>query len=148
MNQAHDQPHAIIAGFGLPGRAVAEHFEQAGLPYCVIELNPDTVRRVARSSMEIIEGDVAKEATLRQAGIETARILIIAIPDEQAAVTATAVAHRMNPSLPIITRCHYTSKGLEARKQGATDVVIAEHVVAQELSRQVAMMISGRAAPS
>jgi CPA2 family monovalent cation:H+ antiporter-2 len=129
------RPHAIIAGFGLPGRAAAERFEAVGLPYCVIEINPQTVQRAAKSGVVIIEGDVAQEGTLRRAGIATAVVLVIAIPDENAAVEATNLAHRLNPATRIITRCHYTSKGLEAKSRGATEVVIAEQVAAVEMSR-------------
>ena len=127
--------HAIIAGFGLPGRAVAEQFDGAGVPYCVVELNADTVQRCARSGTPIIEGDVAEASTLERAGVRNASVLVIAIPDERAAVAATEVAHGLNPSLRIVTRCHYTSRGLEAKSHGATDVVIAEQVVAEEMAR-------------
>ena len=127
--------HTIIAGFGLPGRAVAERFDLLGKPYCIVELNAETVRRCAKSGTHIIEGDVAEEATLLRAGIQNAGLLIIAIPDEHAAVEATGVAHRLNPNVRIVTRCHYTSKGLEAKSRGASEVIIAEQVVAAEMAR-------------
>ncbi|MGH7177505.1 MAG: NAD-binding protein, partial [Tepidisphaeraceae bacterium] len=58
------QGHAIIAGFGLPGRAAAERFDAAGVPYSIIELNPGTVERCAETGTMIIAGDVNEEATL------------------------------------------------------------------------------------
>ena len=36
--------HLIIAGFGLTGKSVARAAEIAGIPYSVIDLNPDTIR--------------------------------------------------------------------------------------------------------
>ncbi|MGH7178316.1 MAG: NAD-binding protein, partial [Tepidisphaeraceae bacterium] len=76
-----------------------------------------------------------------RAGIREASILIIAIPHETTAVEATALARRLNPSLHIVTRCHYVSKGMEARSQGANQVVVAEQVVAMELAEVVRTLL-------
>ena len=45
--------HAVIAGYGLPGRAVAEALRAAGVAFCVIERNADTVRRCLRGGCRI-----------------------------------------------------------------------------------------------
>jgi hypothetical protein len=60
------------------------------------------------------------------------------IPNEHAAVQATDVARKLNPSIRIITRCHYTSTGIEAKTRGANDVVVSEIVVAAEVARLLA----------
>ncbi|HTL28608.1 MAG TPA: NAD-binding protein, partial [Tepidisphaeraceae bacterium] len=57
----------------------------------------------------------------------------IAIPNEQAALEATKLARSLNPTTRIVTRCHFTSKGLEAKMHGADDVIVEEQVVAREL---------------
>ena len=49
--------HVIIAGFGIVGRCVAERLSAAGVPYCVVELNPATVTRLNHvGQIRIIEG--------------------------------------------------------------------------------------------
>ena len=133
--------HFIIAGYGLPGRAVAEALDVRHLPYCVLELNPKTVGRCIKSGVHIVEGDVTDRNVLRRARIEHAAALIIAIPDEAAAVKATQVARELNPSLKIVSRTHYLSAGIEAKSRGADAVVVAEQVVAQEMSRVVNEML-------
>src|SRR3954464_3657286 len=130
--------HFIIAGYGLPGRAVAEALDHLHLPYCVLELNPTTVNRCVKTGTHIVEGDVTDPEALKRAGVETAAALIIAIPHEAAAVKATAVARQLNPSMKIISRTHYLSSGIEAKARGADAVVVAEQVVAVEMSRVVA----------
>lgn len=146
MAEQNDHPlfasggHIIIAGYGLPGRAVAEALDARQLPYCVLELNAATVRRCIKSGTHIVEGDVGDPEVLRRAHIETAAALIIAIPDERAALRATEVARKLNPSLKIISRTHYISAGIEAKTRGADAVIVAEQVVAVEMSRIVAEM--------
>jgi monovalent cation:H+ antiporter-2, CPA2 family len=130
-------PSTIIAGFGLPGREMADRIHEVGKSFCVIELNPTTVQRCTKIDVPIIAGDCTDPAVLKRAGIERATLFIIAIPDEKAAVEATAQARRLNPSIRIIARCHYTSTGIVARANGADDVVVAEQVVAAEMSRMI-----------
>jgi voltage-gated potassium channel Kch len=127
----------IIAGYGLPGRAAADTLQTYHRSYCIVELNAATVQRCEKSHVPIIEGDCRDPEILRKAGIETAQLFIILIPDEHAALEATDQARRLNPRIQIITRCHYTSTGIEARARGATDVIVAEQVVAAEASRRL-----------
>jgi CPA2 family monovalent cation:H+ antiporter-2 len=125
----------IIAGYGVPGRAVAETLRKKGVSYCIIELNPTTVHRCELGHVPIIEGDCTDAAVLERAGIAQASLFVIMIPNEKAAVQATEVARRLSPKIRIITRCHYTSTGIEARARGANEVVVSEIVVAAEVAR-------------
>src|ERR1700759_723782 len=93
--------HVIIAGYGLPGHAVAEQLDQLHINYCGLELNPTTVTRCAKSGTHIVKGDARDPEVLRQAGIESARAFVIAIPDEKASLEATRVARELNPKLKI-----------------------------------------------
>jgi len=129
--------HTIIAGYGIPGRAVAEALASLRQPYCIIELNPTTVHRCELGHVPIIEGDCTDPQVLKHAGIERARACVIVIPDEKAALEATSQARKLNPSVRIITRCHYTSTGITARARGADEVIVAEQVVAAEASAKV-----------
>jgi voltage-gated potassium channel Kch len=132
-----DARHAIIAGFGVPGRLVAESLRRRGMSYCVIEMNPITVDRCEHSGVPIIAGDAREEQTLRRAGIERATLIAITLPDEGIALAAIAEARRLNPHARIIARLSYTSAGLEAARRGASDVIVAEQTVAREFSRLI-----------
>jgi CPA2 family monovalent cation:H+ antiporter-2 len=127
--------HAVIAGFGVPGRAVADLLAARNVPFCVIELNPRTVDRCTHNGMHMIAGDVANEETLRQSGIARAVLFAIAIPNEPAVLEAVRIARAMNPTLHIMARCHFISAGIEAHRRGANDVVIEEMIVGQEFVR-------------
>lgn len=127
--------HAIIAGFGVPGRAVAELFVSRGIPFCVIELNPQTVRRCSHIGVHIISGDVCDEMTLRRAGVERAATLVVAVPNDGAVLEAVRLARMLNPSIQIHARCRFISNGMEAHRLGADHVVIEEQIVAREITQ-------------
>jgi CPA2 family monovalent cation:H+ antiporter-2 len=136
--------HAIIAGFGLPGRMAAEALETQGVAYIVIELNPETAERIGKGGVHVVAGDVRDLNVLRAAHLETAALLVLAVPDDLVVLTAIDRAREVNPAVKIVARCTYTSSGLEAAKRGAAQTVIAEQLVALEVSRVVAKSIGAR----
>jgi len=139
------QDHAIIIGFGVPGRAAAEVLDLAGVAYIVIELNAVTVARLGKAHTRCIEGDGRDAESLRSAGIESARLVLVAIPDERRALEIVSAVRQINTTVHIVARCHYTSSGLEALRLGATEVVVAEQAVALELGAMVGAIVEKRA---
>jgi voltage-gated potassium channel Kch len=127
--------HAIIAGFGVPGRAVADFLAARGVEFCVVELNPKTVERCSHNGVHIIAGDVCDEDTLRQAGVGRAKLLVLAVPNDAAVLEAVHVARRLSATVPILARCRFISSGMEAHRRGANHVVIEEQVVGSEMTR-------------
>jgi CPA2 family monovalent cation:H+ antiporter-2 len=127
--------HAIIAGFGVPGRAVADVLAAREVPFCVIELNRSTVERCSHAGVRIIEGDVIEESVLRGAGVEQSKLLVLAVPSDEAVLKAIRVARRLNPRIRIIARCRFVSAGMQAHQLGANEVIIEEHVVANEMKK-------------
>ena len=133
--------HGIVAGFGIPGRAVANLFVARRFPFCVIELNPATVGRCATAGLPIFRGDATDEADLRRAGIERAAVLALAMPNEQAVLTAIPLARRLNPGIKILARCRHVSTTIEAARLGA-DVVLSEvQVVGEAFARAAGPLV-------
>ena len=134
--------HVIIGGFGIPGRFVAELLDYHSRPYKVIELNNATAARCATTGLEMIVGDMRDEAVLRQAGIETASMVAITVPNEEAVTAIVQTVRRLRPDVPILARYTYTSSGLKAQKAGATHVIVAEQLVAREFFRLIESTIT------
>jgi voltage-gated potassium channel Kch len=128
---------AIIAGFGVPGRAVAEWMADRKIPYSVIEKNGQIVDRCSLTGTPIIAGDVQDEAVLRKAGIEQAGIFAITVPVEAVVLAAVGIARRLNPRVYIIARCTFISGGLEAHRLGANETIVAEELAAREFVRRL-----------
>src|SRR5688572_9711318 len=111
-------PFVIVAGFGIPGREVVNLLEAREVPFVVVELNDQTVKRCATAGLNIIQGDIADEDVLRSAGIDRATLLALAIPDDQAVLRAIDLARRLNPAVRILARCRRVSTALEATRRG------------------------------
>ena len=135
--------HAVVAGFGVPGRNCADWLARHGRPFVVIERNPATVDRCARVGLTIRAGDATDEATLRSAGIEGADLLVVTIPDEAVATAVVMAARRLNPTVRILARMSHVSAALDAVRRGADEAVAAEELVAREFVR---LLDGGRSA--
>jgi monovalent cation:H+ antiporter-2, CPA2 family len=127
--------YVIIAGFGVPGRALADVCIRRKIPFVVIDLNQQTATRCEQFGMKFVVGDARDPSVLLRAGIESAVMLAALAPDEQAMLTTVAEGRRLNAKVHILARCHYTSTGLKAIQRGANETVVAEQVVAESTSR-------------
>ena len=132
---------AIIVGFGLAGRCVADLLDKIDMSYTIVEQNPVTVETQRALGRTIILGHAADAETLTEAGLNTASVLALTIPDEDAVLAATQLARRLRPDIYIIARTNYSSKGMRASQLGADEVVKAEQAVAlqfyDKLSRRI-----------
>ena len=119
--------HAIICGFGPLGMTVGKLLERHGVPYVVLELNPVTAARVRKRGGRVYVGDGASGALLHHSGIDRARLLAIAVPDQLNALAIVAQARRMNAKLYIITRSRYRDQVAALYDAGA-DIVVCEEL--------------------
>jgi Trk K+ transport system NAD-binding subunit len=134
--------YVVVIGYGVPGRAVVDLAKERGAEICVVEQNANTVKRCKSAGVKMVVGDARLPATLEQAEVGRAAVVAIAIPDEEAALQVTRVARALNANAKIITRCHYTSAGFQAKDAGADQVVVAETVVATEMTALISAAIA------
>lgn len=137
----------IIAGFGLAGRWVADIFDRHGVTYTIVDRNPDTITMQRKLGRNAIQGDIATEETLREAGIEEASILALTVPDEKAVLEATRLARRIKPGIYIVARTLYSSSGMQASQLGADEVIKAEQVVARQFYEMLLRKLGSSSSP-
>ncbi len=129
--------HAIIVGYGLSGRVVADQLKSRGVAMVVVELNERTAERCAPIGIPFVLGDSRDPAVLERAGLSRAWLLAITLPDQAASLETVRAARASNPNLRILARCSFMSGGLQAARDGANEVIVAEQLVAQEFGRIV-----------
>jgi CPA2 family monovalent cation:H+ antiporter-2 len=129
--------HLIIIGFGVNGRNVARAAKVAGIPYLIIEMNPDTVRSEQEKGELIYYGDAVQEAVLERAGINDARVLVVAISDPAATRQVTAIARRLNPKVYVIARTRFVQEVKPLYELGANEVIPEEFETSVEIFTRV-----------
>ncbi|MDW7733380.1 MAG: NAD-binding protein, partial [Methanolobus sp.] len=125
--------HVIVIGYGFNGKTVSNAAKTAGIPYVVIETNPETVRREKKHGEMILYGDATHEAVLESANIHSARILVVGISDYIATRKIVEVAKRMNPDVYILARTRYLSEMKALQDMGADEVIPEEYETSVEI---------------
>ena len=129
--------HLIIVGFGVTGRNVSRAAQAAQVPYVIIEMNPETVRRERERGEPIYYGDATHEEILNHANIHAARIVVLAINDPSATRRITEMARKLNNQVYIIVRTRYLSELQSLYNLGANEVVPEEFETSVEIFTRV-----------
>ncbi|MEA3222568.1 MAG: cation:proton antiporter [Thermodesulfobacteriota bacterium] len=129
--------HLIIIGFGVNGRNLARAARAGGIPYVIIEMNPETVRDEKGKGELIYYGDATQEVVLERADIKDARVVVVAINDPTAARRITDIARRMNPKVYIIVRTRYLQELKPLYDLGANEVIPEEFETSVEIFTRV-----------
>jgi CPA2 family monovalent cation:H+ antiporter-2 len=129
--------HLVIIGFGVNGRNVARAAEMAGIPYVIIEMNPETVRQEQAQGLPIYYGDATQEAVVRIANIREARIAVVAINDPAATRRIAEVVRRLGPKVHLIVRTRFLSEMKPLFDLGADEVIPEEFETSVEIFSRV-----------
>jgi len=126
--------HIVIAGYGITGKSVARAAKIAGIPYVVIELNPEIIQRErSKFRPDFIFGDAVQEEVLGHAGIRRARTLVVAVSDENAIPRIVRTARRMAPDLYILARTRRVRNADSLLAQGANEIISEEFETSIEI---------------
>ena len=129
--------HVIIAGYGLAGRELARSFEECGVPYIIVDINPENIRSALQRNEPAYFGDVTSAEVLESLGVSHARDLVLVINDVDAAIRSIKAAKRLAPALPVFVRVFYVADVERVVRAGATEVVSAEIEAAAEVTHRV-----------
>lgn len=118
--------HVVIVGFGVAGKLVGRALGISKIPYVVLELNAETVRKARATGERVYYGDATSEEALGHAHLEKARALLLLMNDPDAAKRVVDTARRVAPNVRILMRAHYLLEKQTLLDIGATDVVAEE----------------------
>lgn len=127
--------HVVVCGFGRVGSQVAEALETFRTPYVAIDADPDIVRNVRRRGVRCVFGDASSEHILDAAGVGSAALVVVAVPQVERAYLAVRYVRGRNPGVPILARAHTFADRDRLTSAGATEVIQPEVEAASTLIR-------------
>jgi len=129
--------HVMIIGFGISGRNVARSCKLAGIPYTILEMNPDTVKEQKKLGEPIQFGDATHLSILEHMHIHDAKAIAVLVNDPIAARRIVQVARSANPSIYIIVRARYVQEMSLMNKLGADEAIPDEFGTSVEIFSRV-----------
>jgi hypothetical protein len=115
----------------------ARSAKAAGIPYAVVETNPETVRAEKSKGEPIFFGDATQEAVLAHTRIGEVRVLVVVISDPAATRGIVETARRLNQTLYIIARTRSVQEVRHLYELGANEVVPEEFETSVEIFTRV-----------
>ncbi|MHC1788797.1 cation:proton antiporter [Solidesulfovibrio sp.] len=124
---------AVVVGYGPVGATLCRILGDNGIEPVVVEMNIETVRRLAASGLAVVHGDAASREILLHAGIASAQSLLITASDV-AAADIVAAALDLHPGLRIVSRAGYLRDAAIQRRAGAQAVFSGEGEIALSMT--------------
>jgi len=129
--------HYIICGYGRVGQRLADVLREADREFVVIDYAEEAAEQLRDEGMLFVQGDAEDEDMLRRAGIDRARGIILALPDDSDNVFVTLTAREMNPDVFILTRTVDHRNRSKLLNAGADKVIAPSEVGADRMAQVV-----------
>jgi len=114
--------HYIVCGYGRMGKVIATEFQDARVPFVVIERDQEILSELGDSVLWI-NGDATQDAVLEAAGVRRAKGLVSVLSSDAENLFVVLSARSMNGSLVIVARAGEDGTGQKLLRAGATKVV-------------------------
>jgi voltage-gated potassium channel len=111
--------HQILCGYGRVGRQVAREFALDGVPFVIIEQDPQTVEESLAEGYLTVLGEASDDEVLEEAGIRRARGLVAAVDSDADNVFVVLSARKINPDLHIVARASSDESAAKLEMAGA-----------------------------
>ena len=112
----------LVAGYGRFGQIVTRLLAAHGVRTTMIDNDPDQIDLVRRFGYKAYYGDARRIDLLEQAGLDRARLLVLALDDPRAVIAIAARVRQRCPQLAIIARARNRTDAHELLAAGV-DVV-------------------------
>ncbi len=119
--------HVIVCGYGRNGMQAAERLKTYERPFVVIEKDREVIERHGDEVL-FVEGDANEDEVLLEAGIERAKYLITAMPDDADNLFVVLSSRQLNEDLFIISRASLVTSQKKLQLAGADKVIMPDKI--------------------
>jgi voltage-gated potassium channel len=115
--------HHILCGFGRVGQSIARDLLAAHRSVVILDTNSESLENAVKQGFAVVHGNPADVETLKAAGIERARGLVIATDKDAENVYVTLSARVLRPDVYIIARANAPDSLAKLKLAGANSVI-------------------------
>ena len=124
--------HYIICGHGRMGAILCGELQSEGVPFVVVDGDPETAEQLIDMGYRVVEGDATQDQVLERAGVGRARALVAVVSRDvdnlYITMSAREMAETSNPELFILSRATDEAASRKIRRAGADRVISPYHI--------------------
>ncbi len=113
----------VIAGFGRVGQVVGRMLNARGVPFTALDASAEQVDVVRRFGNTIYYGDASRLPLLRAAGVDGARLFVLAVDDVESSVKIAELMRMHFPEVPVLARARNRTHLMRLRELGIRQVL-------------------------
>ncbi|UOO81354.1 monovalent cation:proton antiporter-2 (CPA2) family protein [Uruburuella testudinis] len=122
-DEIDEQNPVIIIGMGRFGQIVSDVLRMSGHELTIIDRDPTTVAGMNQYRNKTYFGDASRPELLLAAGLEKARLLVVAIDNQPQTLQIIEFAKQTNPDIHIIARSYDRLHTFQVYQAGADEII-------------------------
>lgn len=128
--------HYIICGAGKVGSYIIEEFRRTRKSFVIVEKDVENIKNLPGKILSI-EGDASEDHVLIKAGVNRARGLITALPEDKDNLFVVLTARELNPGLKIVSKAMDEKSIHKLRKAGADQIVLTNFIGGMRMASEM-----------
>lgn len=129
------QNHIIVCGFGRVGKYVLLALRRLRYKIVLIDMSNELIEEARSLGIDCIYGDATSEQILKQAGVEKARAVVVALPRESEVLNIITQVKAINENATILVRKH--SLNSELHQNGDFSIIEPEFEAAVRIMEKM-----------
>ena len=130
----HGRNKVLVAGYGEVGRTVSDVLADHEIEQVVVDMEEQEALADGVPGGSFVQGDVTDEAVLREAGIDDASAVILALSDDTLTMFAALVVRELAPHVEIVARADEAANTGKMYRAGVDYVLALETVSGRMLA--------------
>lgn len=127
----------IICGYGTVGQKIVDVLLERNIQFVVIDIDPKVVEKLRELSYRTINGDVTLSKVLKEASIESAKSIAIAIDNDAKNLFCVLTARDLNKDIFIATRANDDFVREKLIEAGADYIVMPQKAASKEIAKEL-----------
>ena len=132
----------VLVGHGRVGQGIAAALKAQGIPFVVAEENREIVERLRSEGQAAVLGNAVDPATLIQAHIAEARLLVIATPQTVDVRQMVETARSLNPTVDVVVRSENAEEATLLEQEGCGTVFVGKNELARSMTAHVLRQVA------
>jgi len=124
--RARVKDHVIVCGYGTKGRSAIRALRQTGLKtdhVVVVETDHEAIEAANAAGLATVHGASTSDEVLREAGVDRAKAVIVAVDRDDSAVLTTLTVRQFAPSVTVVAAVRESENADLLTQSGADSVI-------------------------
>ncbi len=130
---SHMKNHYIICGYGRVGKRIAKDLLRSGDTFVVIDRSAEEIALLREARIPFVAGDAEDEEILYRAGLDSAKGLILATPEDSTNVFVSLTARQARKDLFILSRANSPNIEKKLLHAGASKAISPDEIGARRM---------------